>query len=51
MDTLIQWMVNQFGWGALVIGIALYLVIEGGLDIVTGLILMKIEERRNARKD
>ena len=46
MDTLIQWLVDKFGWGALVFGILAYLVIEGGLDVVTDEISYRIQKRR-----
>ena len=46
MDTLIQWLVDKFGWGALVFGILAYLVIEGGLDVVTDELSYRIQRRR-----
>ena len=46
MDTLIQWLVTKWGWGALVLGILLYLLIEGGLDVVTDEISYRIQKRR-----
>ena len=46
MDTLIQWMVDKFGWGALVLGVLVYLIIEGGLDVTTDEISYRIQRRR-----
>ena len=46
MDTLIQWMVDKFGWGALVLGVLSYLLIEGGLDVATDEISYRIQRRR-----
>ena len=49
MDTLISWMVTKWGWGALVVGIATYLLIEGGLDVLTDEISYRIQQRREER--
>jgi len=46
MDVVVQWMVDTWGWGALVMGLVAYLIIEGGLDIVTDLISDWIREKR-----
>lgn len=49
MDTLIQWMVDKFGWGALVVGVLAYLLIEGGLDVATDEISYRIQRRRSEK--
>lgn len=54
MDGFIIILIQKYGWGALVFGIIAYLLIEGGLDIVTDLISYKIlskkkKKRRNRR--
>ena len=46
MDTLIAFLVYKFGWWALIIGLCLYLVIEGGLDVLTDIISHKILEKK-----
>lgn len=53
MDDLIIWLIQKHGWGALVLGVLAYLLIEGGLDIVTDLIsnyLINKKKKRNKRK-
>jgi len=46
LDDLIVWAIEQFGWGALVVGVIAYLIIEGGLDIAASLITDWIRARR-----
>ena len=50
MDGFIILLINRFGWGALVFGIVLYLVIEGGLDIATDLIVLRIVREREKKQ-
>ena len=45
MDDLIVWAVDKWGYGALVGGVAIYLIIEGGLDLVADWISDKRRER------
>lgn len=45
MDGFIILLINKFGYGALVGGIALYLIVEGLLDVTTDLISHKIIKR------
>ena len=42
MDGFIVLLIAKYGWGALIGGIVLYLVVEGGLDVATDLISHKI---------
>ena len=51
MDALISLMISKFGWGALVFGLVAYLVIEGGLDILTDEISYRIQQRREKKND
>jgi len=46
MDDLIVWAIEKWGWIALIIGLAAYLIIEGGLDIVASLITDWIRSKR-----
>ena len=50
MDTLIAFLVDKFGWGALIFGLFLYLVVEGFLDVVTDIISHKILEKKRGRR-
>ena len=50
MDTLIAFLVDRLGWGALILGLVLYLVIEGGLDVITDIISHKILEKKRGRR-
>jgi len=45
MDGFIILLIDKYGWGALVGGIILYLIVEGGLDIATDLLSHKIIKR------
>ena len=45
MDDLIIWAIEKYGYGALVFGLVAYLLIEGGLDVVTDWISDKRRER------
>jgi len=45
MDGFIILLIDRFGWGALVGGIILYLIVEGGLDIATDILSYKIIKR------
>jgi len=46
MDSIIGWMIENWGWGALVVGFVVYVIVEGGLDIVTDIISHELIERR-----
>ena len=49
MDALIAFLISKFGWGALVGGFVMYLLIEGSLDIATDIIshrIIKNKERK-----
>jgi len=46
MDGFIILLINKYGWGALIGGILLYLIVEGGLDIATDLISHELIRRR-----
>ena len=50
MDSLIAFLISKFGWGALVGGLALYLLIEGSLDIATDMISHKIIKSRERKE-
>lgn len=50
MDGFIIILIQKYGWGALILGIISYLVLEGGLDIATDLISHKIIKNKE-RKD
>ena len=50
MDDLIIWAIEKWGYGALVIGVFAYLIIEGGLDLVTDYISDRIRDRRKDAK-
>ena len=45
MDGFIILLIDRFGWGALIGGILLYLIVEGGLDIATDILSHKIIKR------
>lgn len=49
MDGFIILLIDRFGWGALVGGVLLYLVVEGALDISTDLISHSIIKRREKK--
>jgi hypothetical protein len=51
IDGFIILLIDKYGWGALIGGIVLYLVIEGGLDIATDLLSDSILRRRKAKRD
>jgi hypothetical protein len=51
VDGFIILLIDKYGWGALIGGIVLYLVIEGGLDIATDLLSDSILRRRKAKRD
>ena len=45
LDDLILVAIDKWGYGALVVGLILYLVLEGGLDLVTDYLSDKRRER------
>ena len=51
MDGFIILLIDRFGWGALVGGVLLYLVVEGSLDVATDLISHAIIKRREKEPD
>jgi len=51
MDGFIILLIDKYGWTALIGGIVLYLIVEGGLDIVTDLISDELLERKKSRRD
>jgi len=51
VDGFIILLIDRFGWGALVGGVFLYLVVEGGLDIATDLISHKLIKRIEKEPD
>lgn len=55
MDNLIVYMIDKFGWGALVIGVGAYLVIESMLDVLSGAlgdwIRTQVQKRRERRRE
>ena len=42
MDSFILLLIQKYGYGVLVFGIILYVLVEGGLDVVTDIISHKI---------
>ena len=46
MDDLVIWAFDKWGYGAIIVGVMAYLVIEGGLDLVTDYISDRIRDRR-----
>ena len=42
LDSFILLLIQKYGYGVLVFGIILYVLVEGGLDIVTDIISHKI---------
>ena len=51
MDGFIILLIDRFGWGALVGGIILYLIVEGGLDIATDMLSHHIIKRIDKEPD
>jgi len=49
MDGFLVLLIDKYGWVALIGGIFLYLIIEGGLDIATDLISHSIIKRREKK--
>ena len=50
MDALIAFLISKFGWGALVGGVVLYLIVEGGLDVATDMISHKIIKNKERKE-
>ena len=51
MDGFIILLVQKYGYGALVFGVILYLMVEGGLDIVTDLISHRLIKKIDKEPD
>ena len=45
MDGFIVLLIDKYGWAALIGGVFLYLIVEGGLDIATDIISHKIVKK------
>ena len=45
MDGFIILLIDKYGWVALIGGVILYLIVEGGLDIATDILSHKIIKR------